>query len=779
MLKKKNIKINWDLLVCLFVVSLLFIPSLSRSWLIYDERIISEGIYFPTPLTFSETFEIISKFGLGFNTLSSNPIYSSNYITRTCPLGEVLGMLLAFFFKKSSFLYHLFSLSTHLINTLLVYFILKVFIKKQSGKSFLIPLLTIIWGIHPVMVEPILLATNFGAGVSYMFFFSFLLDFLINRTNNTSVKRRILIPILFLVPMLTNEYIVTLPFVLFIVSFYFSYQNNSFKKALKTSFVETIPYFTGFLFYTMYFLFVSKYQINHPKAENEIIILLERVFWLSPQIFFHFIKLVFFPRLLSIDQTLFVELGKTIFEPYSVFCFVSLMMWLFIPLYIFLSKKRLSSIFFLTWTFFFSLLPFLHILMPSYTLACERYLYAPLAMLIFSIGMILGASRKQLAIVVFLSFISIICFTRSYYRTLDWKDNFSFINSTYKSSTNYLFKAMRIGMLGKTLAILEPSRTEDIQNYFNKSLILLEKAKKTLEEDKGKYQGNLPAIFKSYGLDYNSLLAKTAFLEASSRCLELKEDSKIGLRILEPHIKEVKETDPRVLELYIHLLIQDKNYNKAKELLLSANSHYPNIPFITNMLFDYLTKYENKPETAIKYLLDSFKVHPYDSGILLKILTHYQRENDAINTAKYAYLYGLRTHSKAAYWQALSLNLDFNNFKEAKNIIDKLLKIDPNDPESLFFISKYYYKIKEYQKALDLLIKAYSISKEINTTDILRFDITLTLAKLFVYLGDKERAISLSQEITLFAGSDQESLKKAELFFKSLGLSRVNKNASQ
>ena len=88
-------------------------------------------------------------------------------------------------------------------------------------------------------------------------------------------------------------------------------------------------------------------------------------------------------------------------------------------------------------------------------------------------------------------------------------------------------------------------------------------------------------------------------------------------------------------------------------------------------------------------------------------------------------------------------------------------------------------KIKEYQKALDLLIKAYSISKEINTTDILRFDITLTLAKLFVYLGDKERAISLSQEITLFAGSDQESLKKAELFFKSLALSRVNKNASQ
>ena|SRR3989338_10016487 len=95
--KKTQSSFNVDILICLIcfvIISLLFIPTFNRPWLIYDERIISEGIYFASPITFGEIFEILNRFGFSFNTLSSNTIYSSNYITRTCPFGEILGMIL-------------------------------------------------------------------------------------------------------------------------------------------------------------------------------------------------------------------------------------------------------------------------------------------------------------------------------------------------------------------------------------------------------------------------------------------------------------------------------------------------------------------------------------------------------------------------------------------------------------------------------------------------------------------------------------------------------------
>ena len=303
--KKTQSSFNVDILICLIcfvIISLLFIPTFNRPWLIYDERIISEGIYFASPITFGEIFEILNRFGFSFNTLSSNTIYSSNYITRTCPFGEILGMILNLLFGKNQILYHAFNLILHLINTCLVYFILKYYFPDSKEKTtllmtrFIRTTLVLIWAVHPVMIEPVLLSTNFGAGFSYMFFFSFLLDFLYNRTSTKSALRNTLIPMLFLIPMLTNEYIITLPFVLFVISFYKAYQNGSFKKSLKISINETSPYFTGFFIYVLYFLFISHHKVSHPIGSgNQLLIFIERIFWLAPQIFFHFIKLILYP----------------------------------------------------------------------------------------------------------------------------------------------------------------------------------------------------------------------------------------------------------------------------------------------------------------------------------------------------------------------------------------------------------------------------------------------------------------------------------------------------
>ncbi|MBI3591357.1 MAG: hypothetical protein HY094_08295 [Candidatus Melainabacteria bacterium] len=780
-LKTSNQKSQWfsaiiDLSFCILLVLAIFLPIINRPWLLYDESIIPDGTYFPTPASFQEIFEILEKFGLNFNVLSSNSIYSSNYIRRTCPFSQVFWLVVNFIFqKKDPFLYHSLNLLLHLTNTGLVFFILNFCFTNCTGSNLLRRLLTIvltsIWAIHPVTIEPVSLSTNLGANFSYMFFFAMLLDFLKNREKNNFISRIFIIPMLFMIPMLTNEYIVTLPFVLLIISFYFTYQNNALRKALLKSLQETTPYFIGFLVYLIYFLFFSNHQVSHQLVANQFLVLLERVFWLAPQIFFHFIKLLLYPRTLSIDQTLFVHLGKTIFDPYSIFCIIFFVCWLLIPLYLFLAKKRSPALFLLSWSFFFALLPYLHILMPSYTLSAERYLYASLALLVFSVGSILKNTKKfQSLTTITLLIILTLCFMRSHSRILDWKDNYSFINSTYRDSKDPLFKAIRAGMLGKVISIYEPGEKLKAEKYFIKTLKYLELAKNEALKNKSHYQNKLPAVIKSYGLDYDSLLLKIAFLETSTRCLELKQDYNIGLKILEPYIRAKDLTEPRILELYTHLLILEKKYDEAKELLLKANSIYPNLPFILTSLFELSSKYERDNVSAEKYLLTALKYYPYDTPTLLNTLNFYQEQNNPSLTAKYAYLYGLRTGSKEAYKLALSIDLNLDNLKDAKSLVGKLLRLDPNNPETLYFASKYYYKVKDFQRSLTLLKNAYSIIKNNNDSSLTAFDIAYSLITLNLSLGNKEEAISKAKEILNLAGNNLESLSKLSYLYQALGL---------
>ncbi len=688
MFKNKGLITGFALLICISIVCFLFIPTLGRPWLIYDERILSNNLFFPTPLTFCEIFEIIEKFGLNFNLISSNAIYSQNYIQRTCPLSLILDLVTGFFFKKESFLYHLFNLTLHLTNTTLVFFILKRFLGISKSLNLVILIsLTLLWALHPVMVEPVLLTTNFGASLSYVFFFGFLLDFLINKENNKSLFRKLIIPILFLIPMLTNEYIVTLPLVLFVISFQELYIDNQFKRAIFKAFEETFPYFIGLFLYVVYFLFFADYKIVQVMHENNFIVFMERVFWLSPQIFFHFLKLVFYPAVLSIDQGMLVRLGYSLFDIHPIFCAVFLFIWLFVPLMLFIFRKSVPNLFFLSWTFFLSLLPFLHILVPSYTLAAERYLYCPLAFLVFSLAKVLSKKNSQklstiISMVLFL--ILVLSLSRSYYRILDWRNNYTFIESVYKTGKDSLHKAVRLQMLANAILIDSPYRKEETKVYLLKTLALLNQAKKENKILRLKYQKNIPLVMKSYGIDPASAPLKIAYLEAYTRCNNLHEDYIVGISILKPYMKKPERVDPVTLDLYTHLLLLDKQYVKAKEILVAANLVQPHLPVILLTLFDISIRFENDMAGAEKYLLEAFKYYPYEIGVLERALVFYDAQKDLLLRTKFAYLLGLRTQLKPAYKEAVYGFLNLANLKEAKKTINKLLKIDPLDTETLY-----------------------------------------------------------------------------------------------
>ena len=766
-----------DLLICIIVILVLFIPTLNRPWLTYDERIIYDSLYFPVPKSFGEIFEIFGNFGSNFNIFSSNSIYSSNYISRACPLCLLMWTFTVFFLHKQAFLFHLLNLSLHILNTILIYFILKIPVSttkiESPLKRFLPVLLTLIWAVHPVMIESVLLSTNFGATLSYSFFFGFLLDFLINKRRNNSLIRGFIIPIIFLIPMLTNEYIVTLPFVLFIISFYETYKNTSFKKAFKLSYEETKPYFVGLVVYTIFYFLFSNNKIIYSLIGNQPTALIERVFWLAPQIFIHFLKLIFYPQILSTDQTLFVHLGKILFDPYSILCILIFTCWLFIPLFLFIKDRKASNVFLLCWSFFFALLPFLHILMPSYLLAAERYLYCPLALLIFGfLKILLNQSNKKVLPVssILLSVALLLCLSRSYYRALDWRDNYSFITSTYNSTSDPFLKAIKLNMLTETLSIAAPSQNEKLKEYYEDILKLLNEAKEANIKLQNEYQASIPLILKSYGLDYDSRLAKIASLEAFIKCIKLKEDYQIGINLLNPYINKPELLDPRIFEIYTSWLINDKKILEAKHILLKANSTYPHISSILMQLFDLSIKSENNKKKAEKYLIEALKYYPQDTSILGKAIIFYQEQKNSLLAARYSYLYGLLTQSRVAYQQALSNYLDSGDLRNAKKTVLKLLEIAPDDPETLYFISDYYYKTKNNEKAISYLTKAYSTGLRISASPKLMFNIGYTLTKLYLLLNNQEQAIILAKEIFNFTDSDNKSLIKLAKLYKSLDL---------
>ena len=764
-------KSNIALLVCIAVILILFIPTLNRPWLAYDERLIFDSIYFPTVNSFGEIFEILESTGLTFNALSSNSIYSSNYIVRSCPFSFVLNLFSSLFFQKSAFLFHLFNLCLHIINTCLFYFILKVCVKKENWHKLqnilLIALFTLIWAVHPVNLESILLTTNYGASLSYIFFFVFILDFLINREKNQTLLRQILIPIVFVIPMLTNEYIIALPFILMIISLSSHLKSNNFKKAFSLASDETKPYFWGLLAYIIYSALYLTTRVVHSTEHNQLIVLVERTFWLVPQIFFHAVKLIFFPKVLTIDQTLFVSLSKTLFSPYAIFCILFSSVWLFVPLYLAIKRKLSPSIFLLTWVFFFSLVPFLHIIAPSYLLFAERYLYCPLALLFFGILIFvqdLQNNKSKIFINSFLSIVLILCFSRSFARSQEWKDNSAFIKSTYEATKDPFIKAAKLH------TIASYSNTQEVRNNYSAQIInLLKEAKEQALVKKKKYQKKLPLVLKSYGLDYNTRLENIALLEATTKCVLSNEDYKIGLKILNPYIKEAKISDPRAYELAYNWLVKDKKLDEAKEILLKANAIYPYTPSILISLFDVFEQLDDK-EKAEKYLAEALKLYPFDVSILGKASLFYQKNKQDHLAGIYAFKHGILSKSNIAFKQALSNYLAVSDLKNAKKVVSKLSKTATNDPEALYYISKYYFKINKQEDALYSLKTAYVSSKGSNINPKLTFDIGRTLARLYLALGNKEQSVALSKEISAYTGNDFDSLIKLAKLYRDLDL---------
>ncbi len=762
--QKLNSKILIDLFICIGIILVIYVHSLNRPWIFYDENAIYDETIFPIPSSFSETIEIIKSFGTINNLSSSNFLYSSNSVNRINFLDIPIRLFTGLLLGKNPIFYHTLNLILHIVNTCLVFFILK-----KIGRFMILPL-TLIWACHPAHVESILLSTNVNATFNYLIFFILFYDFLKNKDKNNSKSRLVILPFCFLLPMLTNEYIIALPIILFIYSIFENLKTNDFKQSIKYVIKETLPYLIGFFIYSIYFIF-SSYKFSQASPFNPVILFFERIFWLAPQIFFHYIKLIFFPKTLSIDQTSFVLFGKSLFDPYSVFCFFFIISWLIVPLILFIKNKKTYWFLILNWLFFISIMPFSQFFSPTYCLAADRYLYTPIFFIVFGIALILNEfysdSRTitKYSMLCFLSIIVLLLSIRSYIRTNDWQDNISLIKSTIRTSCNDLYKGFRIKLLGEEIWKSNSSKAKKYlikgQGYFSTALEHLKK-ERNLDE---------PLILKSYGLDNESLLIKTIHLISFNTFIDPKDSHKKYLNLFNQYSKYLEHFDPRTLELYANLLIKNNEIGKAKEMFLYAYNRFPTSPFILLSLIRFEREIDKNLSGTNKYLTEGLKLYPYSQEILFETLRYYQLENNLAEYARYSYLYGLRAHSKFTYQEALTGFLMLNDLINANKAIDKLLRLDPNDPKTLYLSSSYYIKKRSYNEALALLNQAYLLIKKRIGEKQLAFDITNTIANLYLALGNTKEALHFANEALNYAKANPENLVKIKKLIDSIGIS--------
>jgi len=468
-------------------------------------------------------------------------------------------------------------------------------------------------------------------------------------------------------------------------------------KAFSITVQRCLPMFFALGVYIIYFLSLP---VIRTTQESSLSMILERIFWFSPQIFFHYLKLIFYPIHLSIDQSFFVNISNNLFEPYSIFCclLVYFLVILSIVSLFLIKKSRFYFLFFITFAlFYFSLLPFLHVLSPTYNLASERYLYFPLFMLFFGlihVFLFLQLKFKENRKIIFPLLITlVICLIligiKSYKRTLDWKDSFTLLSSAINNAPNNLSKGLREEMLSTSIKLFNPkSHEQDIKYYNELAINSLKEFLRELENKKIQYHDHIPGVLKFYGLDPKTLIAKTNFLLAFSD-YELNKDPNRAVNIFGPYLNQLDDLDTNILNFYYRILFITKDFNLAEAILLKNLNRNR----ISSQLFLALSdiseyKYNNLNE-AEKYLNLSFKYFPYDSLTLFGLKRFYQNTNNAERFAHYSYLFGIRMHDSVSLQQAAFVYLLLNKKDIASRIIKKLQTDYPIDQNTLILERKY------------------------------------------------------------------------------------------
>ena len=382
------------LVLLAYVIIGVFYPTITANFVNLDDNVMVLGN------------DYIKSFSLD----NLKEIFTTPYYKLYHPLVTLSFAFEYFFCKLDPFLYHFDNLLLHILNTLLVFFIIRRF-----SKSFVISYLTaLIFAVHPVHIEVV---SWISSRKDTLYSFFFLLSILTYMKMDESSKSKELFFISigsFLLSCLSKPTAVTLPLFLMLIDFCMK----------KMSFVRLKRYIL-YIVISAAFIYIAVHFHYSPEEKIISTLFFKYVNFISAHlnILFYGYKFVF-PVNLSCLYPYFFD-THTMMPWYVLYSPVALYV---IILFVLLSLEYTRKIFFGFFFFFFALLPSSGVMPTGVAPVADRYAYLAIAGLAYLLAEFLKyLYQKSLYLK-----IAVICFCvcilgswsyLTYSRNIVWRDS--------------------------------------------------------------------------------------------------------------------------------------------------------------------------------------------------------------------------------------------------------------------------------------------------------------------------------------------------------------------
>ncbi len=427
-------------------------------------------------------------------------------------------------FQNNAFFYHITQLLLHTANSILVFYLFKIFFKEKL--SFFLALLFLV---HPMNVESVSIMSS----GSVLYFFFGILALLISRDNIPGKNKSIILFLLLLLSVFSKES--GFLFIFIIVLFQFLFKKRNLGKSFVLGTAITFFYFVLHLWIgNTYFAKLQFVPIMRLSLTGRLINI--------PLIILYYLKTFLLPVSLATDQQWIVrsiDIGNFYFPLLIIILFTASVVLL--GLYIYTYRKQFfhTFVFFSLW-FLIGIILLLQITPLDGTVA-DRWFYFPMVGLLG----LLGVATQSISIknkniyfsIVMLGTLVIIAFSaRTIIRNVDWRSNLSLYSHDAGVSDNYALE----NNLGNEFIV-----TKDYDQallHFNKSIQLA-------PENDLKMWENLGLV---YHYKKNTTLAKKYYEKA----------------IITNHSQEAYEN-------LSNLLLSEKDISSAKKVASEGLKYHP------------------------------------------------------------------------------------------------------------------------------------------------------------------------------------------------------------
>lgn len=353
--------------------------------------------------------------------------------------------------------FHLVQLAFHLTNASLLFVLLKRLLGEVNRK-FAKPvafLMALIFAVHPAGVEAISYIAQLPESLHTFFvLLSFIL--LLNSLDCPSRNRLVVVGFLFLLGLLTKENAVVFLPIVFFYLFLFAREKL---KVWGSLFVGSFITYLGIRF-VFYGIQTERPHFIAPISDASFF---ERLLT-APFIFFTYLKIFFFPNVLSIAQH---NVIKDMVDSSFLVSLVVVVLFCLVCLGIIYKKKSKLGLFFFV-SFLISLGPTLNIIMPLDMSIAEHWFYFPMTLLIGFLSVVVISTKflvkHSSVFVVVLSMLIVLLAGRTVVRNANWKNGLTLYGhdlqyqpNNFDLENNYGVEIFRVGRAEEALVHFQKS----------------------------------------------------------------------------------------------------------------------------------------------------------------------------------------------------------------------------------------------------------------------------------------------------------------------------------